>query len=390
MGVVLGEVAHPHDAVQRAARLEAVTGAELGHAQRQVAIALQALVEDLDMARAVHRLQGEDPRGGVGDELAQPALVLRDVHVLAELLPMARGFPELAVDQLWGAHLDIAGALQPAAQIALHRAVEPPALGMPEHHPGRLLLLVEEVHLAAEPAVVALLRLLQLQQVGAELLVVRPHRAVDALQLRIAGVAPPIGARQLEQLEGLAELAGRRQMRPGAHVEPAALAIDRDLLVRRDLADPLGLEALALGAEMADRLVAAPDLAVDCLVAVDDLAHARLDHREILRRERLVAGEIVVEAGFGRRPEGDLGAGIELLHCLGQDVRRVVAQQRQRVGMLAGDDLHPGIAVDDGGEIAQRAVDLDGERRLGEARADRGGERAAAQRRVEAALAAVG
>src|SRR3546814_3822687 len=36
MRVILGEVAHPHDAVQRAARLEAVAGADFGHAQRQV------------------------------------------------------------------------------------------------------------------------------------------------------------------------------------------------------------------------------------------------------------------------------------------------------------------------------------------------------------------
>ena len=39
VGVVLGEGAHPHDAVQGAGRLVAVAGAELGHAQRQVAVA---------------------------------------------------------------------------------------------------------------------------------------------------------------------------------------------------------------------------------------------------------------------------------------------------------------------------------------------------------------
>ena len=57
MGVVLGEGAHPHDAVQGARRLVAVAGAELRHAQRQIAIALQPLIEDQDMAGAVHRLQ---------------------------------------------------------------------------------------------------------------------------------------------------------------------------------------------------------------------------------------------------------------------------------------------------------------------------------------------
>jgi hypothetical protein len=39
VGVVLRELAHAHDAVQRAVRLVAVAAAELGHAQRQVAVA---------------------------------------------------------------------------------------------------------------------------------------------------------------------------------------------------------------------------------------------------------------------------------------------------------------------------------------------------------------
>jgi hypothetical protein len=37
--------------------------------------------------------------------------------------------------------------------------------------------------------------------------------------------------------------------------------------------------------------------------------------------------------------------------------------------MGAGDDLDPGVAVDDVGEIPDLAVDLDGERRLGMAAA---------------------
>ena len=49
--VVLGEGAHPHDAVQRAGRLVAVAGAELRHAQRQLAVAAHALAEDLHVAR---------------------------------------------------------------------------------------------------------------------------------------------------------------------------------------------------------------------------------------------------------------------------------------------------------------------------------------------------
>ena len=60
MGVVLREGAHAHQAMQRAGRLEAVHLAEFGDLERQVAIGLQAVLEDLDVARAVHRLDGID------------------------------------------------------------------------------------------------------------------------------------------------------------------------------------------------------------------------------------------------------------------------------------------------------------------------------------------
>ena len=55
--VVLGELAHPQQPVQRAVRLVAVAAAELGHAQRQVAIGFDALLEHQDVRRAVHRLE---------------------------------------------------------------------------------------------------------------------------------------------------------------------------------------------------------------------------------------------------------------------------------------------------------------------------------------------
>src|SRR5436309_14056844 len=103
------------------------------------------------MAGTVHRLQRQHLLVGA----------LRDEHVLAELLPMARGFPEGAVEQLRRLDLDIAAMLEPVAQIILDGAPQGPALGMPENTADRLLLLVEEVELAAEPAMVPLLGLLE-------------------------------------------------------------------------------------------------------------------------------------------------------------------------------------------------------------------------------------
>ncbi len=95
VGVVLGEAAHAHQPVHGARRLVAMHHAELGEAQRQVAVALQPMLEDLHMSRAVHRLDGE------------PALVLglvagglRREHVLAVPVPVAGGLPQRLVEHL--------------------------------------------------------------------------------------------------------------------------------------------------------------------------------------------------------------------------------------------------------------------------------------------------
>jgi hypothetical protein len=56
MRVVLRELAHAHQPMQRAMRLVAMAAAILVDTQRQVAIALDALAEDQHMRRAVHRL----------------------------------------------------------------------------------------------------------------------------------------------------------------------------------------------------------------------------------------------------------------------------------------------------------------------------------------------
>ena len=57
MAVTLGERTHAHDAVQATCRLIAVALAELAKPQRQVAVALDALLEDDDVPGAVHRLE---------------------------------------------------------------------------------------------------------------------------------------------------------------------------------------------------------------------------------------------------------------------------------------------------------------------------------------------
>ena len=153
MRVVLGEGANAHQAVQGARRLVAMHDAEFGHAQRQFAIGAQAVLENLDMARAVHRLDREDAL-----VLGLVARGFRHEHVFAEPAPMAGRLPQRLVEQLRRVDFLIV-ALQAAAHIGDDFLEHGPAGRMPEHRARTFLLEMEQIHLAAELAMVALLGL---------------------------------------------------------------------------------------------------------------------------------------------------------------------------------------------------------------------------------------
>src|SRR5260221_8439869 len=145
MGVVLHEGAGPHQPLQGARGLVAMAGAEFAEAQWQVTKRADALVEDLDVPGAAHRLQGE---GALA--------VAEDEHVVAELLPMPARLPQRSCQELRGTYLAKAGLAHEAADIVLDGAVYREAVGVPEHHARPFLLLVEEIEAIADGAVVML------------------------------------------------------------------------------------------------------------------------------------------------------------------------------------------------------------------------------------------
>ena len=112
------------------------------------------MLEDLHMPRAVHRLDREDTL----------VLGLRDEHVLAVPAPMARGLPQRLVEDLRRVDLLVVGPEAPA-HVGDELLEQRPALGVPEHDARPFLLEMEQIHLAPEAAVVALLGLLELLQV---------------------------------------------------------------------------------------------------------------------------------------------------------------------------------------------------------------------------------
>ena len=141
-------------------------------------------------------------------------------------------------------HFLVARLVQPFANVAFQLAIQDPTVGMPEHHARRFLLEMEQVHRTSKLAVIALLRFFQPVEVGPKLLGIRPSGAVDALQHLVAGVAPPVGARQLGQLE-CPQVTGVRDMRATAHVDVFLVVVQRDFLAFRNLVDDLHLVGLA-------------------------------------------------------------------------------------------------------------------------------------------------
>ena len=216
--VVLGEVAHAEEAVQHAAHLVAVHAAELGHAQRQVAVGAPAALVDEQAAGAVHGLH------------RVRLLVDRgEVHVLFVVVPVAAALPELAAQDHRGADLLVAGAHVLGAPEVDHRVPEAHALGVEEGEAGALLVEAEEVEVPADAPVVALAGQLERLEVRRQLLLAREGGAVDAGEHRVLLVAAPVGAGEAGELEGAAaELVGARQVRAAAEVDELALAVDAD------------------------------------------------------------------------------------------------------------------------------------------------------------------
>ena len=172
----------------------------------EIAVALDALAEDEDVRGAVHGFEGHQVRLAGQDRafvLAARDFIGDDEHVFAVLAPVAGLLPLARVHQLGGLHFLVGGGVEAAAQIGFERAPQHEALGVPEHAALRFGLEVEEVHLLADAAVIALGGFLEADQVGVELLLVEPARAVDAAEHRVRLVAAPVCAGHAGQFEGL-------------------------------------------------------------------------------------------------------------------------------------------------------------------------------------------
>ncbi len=323
------------------------------------------------MAGAVHRLERED------------ALILglvagdRDLeHVVAIPAPMAGSLPQTVIEHLRRIHLLVV-PLEAAAHVADEVLEHLPALGMPEDDARTFFLEVEQVHLAAKATMIALLSFFQHMQILVQLLLRRPGRAIDAREHRVVGVAAPVSARDLHQLESVADLAGRGHVRTAAKIEPVALVVDLQILTLGDRIDQLELVALALVGKHLLGTSTIPDFPGKRPVSQDNFPHFLLDYGEIVRCEGLFPGEIVIKSVLDHRSDRDLRVRPKLLNGFREHMRGVVTDQFQCARIIARQDLDLAGCAERFAEIANSAINgishgLLGERlrdRLGQSRA---------------------
>ncbi|MCY1292966.1 hypothetical protein D9M70_422090 [compost metagenome] len=358
VGVVLGETTHAHDAVQRAGRLVTVTGTEFGQTQRQVTIGLQALVEDLHVARAVHRL-----------DRVVATFRRSGEHVFRVVGPVPRTLPEDSVDHLRGAHFHITVIALHLAHVLLQHLIDSPASRMPEHHARRLFLQMEQIQLLADAAVVTLFSFFNALDIGRQLLLVGPGSAIDTLQLLVLRVAAPVGTGNLGQFEGFQE-AGVRHVRAATHVHVLLVEVQAHGRFVRHVVDQAQLVFLTASLEQLDNLGTRSHLLDDVVVLVDQLSHALFDRRHIFRSEGALEGDVVVEALLDHRTDHHPGSRIELLDGVANQVRAGVADDLQPLLVLRRDDLQGSVGFDQIAGIHLLAVDLASQSCLGQARTD--------------------
>ena len=295
------------------------------------------------MARAVHGLHRHvGPRVRLAFRLCRAVARLDQEHVLAVVLPVPRGLPERLVVNQRRLDFVVARREQHVAHVRRQQVVDERALAQPQGRAGRVRMEREEAEVLADPAMVPLLRFLDLGQVLLQLLVLEERRAVHALHGLIARIALPVRVRRGEQLERL-QPAGRRHVRAHAEVHERVAILDGvagDFGLARGLfLDQLHLEGLATLAEEADRFLARPHLPLVRQVLARQRAHLRFDLLEVLGHERAAHHEVVEEALVGRRSDAAAGAWKQLGDRGRQQVSGRVPVQRQGIRPVRRHDL---------------------------------------------------
>ena len=215
---------------------------------------------------------------------------------------------------------------------------------------------------------IPLLGLLAAPEVGFQILLGKVRRAVDPLQHGPPGVPPPVRPCGVQQLE-MPHVAGAGHVGTPAQVHEGTVGIDRDHLVVAQLLQALQLQGVVF--EAPPRLLPVHLFAHKGIIGLDDLPHALLDRRQVLRGEGPGHVEIVVETVLNGRAESDPRSREQLPHRRGQHMSRGVAQGIERLGRAGREDLHRRVRRNGAVQVPDLAVHLGGYRLPSQPRAQR-------------------
>ena len=283
--------------MQLTALFVAVNDAQLAHADGKILIAVRLGLVHEQAARAVHGL-----------DRAVLAVDLGRVHVLLVVIPVSRGLPERAVEDDGRLHFDVALAAVDLTPVVDERVFEDHAVGQEEREALALGQQREQLQLLAKLDMIALLRLFEHLEILVHLVLLGECRAVDTGEHLLLFVAAPVCARDGDELERL-DLARGGKVRSAAEVGECALLIEADLLALGKVLNEFDLVRLMILAHERDRLLAGEREAADGQVALDDLAHLRLDLLEVLHRDGRLEVDVIVVAVVDDGTDGELAGG---------------------------------------------------------------------------------
>ena len=251
----------------------------------------------------------------------------------------------------------------------------------------------EQFQLLAQHAVVAPLGLFHLLQVVVQFLLAEEGRGVEPLQLLPRGVALPIRAGHRQQLER-ADRARAGHVRAAAEIDELALPIERHrAVVGQPSFDVLDFERLLRVATDLQGLLARFFDPLERLVCLDDLLHLGLDLGKVFLRQRLRPARNRNRSRprrSGRTPICTPLNSRITARAITCGTR--VPHDRQGLGVLLGEQPQLDFALS--GQLAVEAhkglVDLGRDGRLGQPRADLGGDIARSDRFVVLLNASVG
>ena len=249
-------------------------------------------------------------------------------HIVAVKIGVAAGFPEVQTHDVRRVNKVVAALQQFFAQPVFDNLSNQAALGMPENQAGTgFFLNAEEVEFDAELAVVAALGFLDAVQMLVQLFLGEERHRVNALKLRIAFLALPIGAGDVHQLERLDSLSGRN-VRAATEVHKFSGGVEGNQRFGRFFFHQLAFENLVTPFVKVQSLGLWDELAFVRQVLRGKLVHLFFDFGEVRRSERFLAQKFVEKASIDRRADAELHVRVQLHHCRREQMRGGMAKNK--------------------------------------------------------------